>query len=187
MDMKKFNISIWGYGAEVTIGTLTNDQIDIIKSEITEDYTLEDIIWDEKLGNSFYELDDVYHNWGVGDKFNVSVSDESGQEVYQFDDELLFSESEIFSYNDKWVNSTEPMIVCVSGEKGVFFESTIEDDQFDISKLKIEVDTEVGIDGYFYGDMISGVFYSGEELDNIGGSTDGKFFEVGTNIDFNSK
>jgi len=30
--------------------------------------------------------------------------------------------------------------------------------------------------------MLSKVLYNGEELDNVGGSTDGKYFEVGTNI-----
>jgi hypothetical protein len=30
--------------------------------------------------------------------------------------------------------------------------------------------------------MVSKVLYNGEELDNIGGSTDGKYFEVGSNI-----
>ena len=31
--MKKYNITIWGYGAEVTIGSLSNEQINLIKSK----------------------------------------------------------------------------------------------------------------------------------------------------------
>ena len=31
--MKKYNITIWGYGAEVTIGSLSNEQIHLIKSK----------------------------------------------------------------------------------------------------------------------------------------------------------
>ena len=180
--MKKYNIAIWGYGAEVTIGSLSNEQVDLIKSNISDDYTLQDIILDELLGVSFYELDDIYHNWGVGDKFNVIISDESGEIVYEFTDELLFTECDLFEYVDRFVSSKDPMIVSVSGEKGVFFESSFECDEFDLGKLKLIIDTEVGIGEYFYGDMLSKVLYNGEELDNVGGVTDGKYFEVGTNI-----
>ena len=180
--MKKYNIAIWGYGAEVTIGSLSNEQVDLIKSKISDDYTLQDIILDELLGVSFYELDDIYHNWGVGDKFNVSISDERGEIVYEFTDELLYTECDLFEYVDRFVSSGDPMIVSVSGEKGVFFESSFECDEFDLGKLKLIIDTEVGIGEYFFGDMLSKVLYNEEELDNVGGLTDGKYFEVGTNI-----
>ena len=95
--MKKYNITIWGYGAEVTIGSLSNEQVHLIKSKISEDYTLQDVILDEELGVGFYELDDIYHNWGVGDKFNVSITDERGEVVYEFTDELLYTECEYLS------------------------------------------------------------------------------------------
>ena len=29
--MKKYNIAIWGYGAEVTIGSLSNEQVDLTR------------------------------------------------------------------------------------------------------------------------------------------------------------
>lgn len=181
--MANFNINIWGYGAEVTIGTLSNDDITIINSELSLGSTLQDIILDEKLDKSFYDIDDIYHNWGVGDKFVLSVTDESGQEVFQISDEELYSdEIDIFEYIDRYQTSTEPLLICVSGEKGSFFESKIECEKFDPNKLKIVIDQEVGISSYFYGDMISKVMYDGEELDNIGGSTDGKYFEVSDNI-----
>lgn len=181
--MANFNINIWGYGAEVTIGTLSNDDITIINSELSLGSTLQDIILDEKLDKSFYDIDDIYHNWGVGDKFVLSVTDESGQEVFQISDEELYSdEIDIFEYIDRYQTSTEPLLICVSGEKGSFFESKIECEKFDPNKLKIVIDQEVGISSYFYGDMISKVMYDGEELDNIGGSTDGKYFEVSSNI-----
>jgi hypothetical protein len=102
--------------------------------------------------------------------------------VYEFTDELLYTECELFEYVDKFVSSKDPMVLSVSGEKGVFFESSFECDEFDLSQLKLVIDTEVGISEYFYGDMVSKVLYNGEELDNIGGSTDGKYFEVGSNI-----
>lgn len=181
--MKKFTITIWGYGAEVTIGTLSEQDISIINSELSKESTLQDIVLDEKLGKSFYDIDDIYHNWGVGDKFVLSVTDESGHEVFQISDEELYSdEVDNFEFVDRYQTSNCPLLMCVSGEKGSFFESVIECQQFDSSKLKLIVDQEVGITSYFYGDMISKVLYDGEELDNIGGSTDGKYFEVSSNI-----
>lgn len=69
--------------------------------------------------------------------------------------------------------------------KVLFFESEFYCEEFDSNKLKIIVDNEVGISSYFYGDMISKIFYDGEELENIGGPTDGKYFEVSCNRDFN--
>lgn len=181
--MKKFTLSIWGYGAEVTIGTLSQEDIDIINSELSEGYTLLNIILDEKLNKSFYEIDDIYHNWGVGDTFILSVTDESGQEVFQISDEQLYSdEVNNFEYVDRYQTSTDPLLICINGEKGSFFESYIECEEFDSSKLKVIVDEEIGISSYFYGNMISKVLYDGEELDNIGGSTDGKYIEVFSNI-----
>lgn len=185
--MKKYTLVISGYGAEVTIGTLTPTEVDIIKSEVAKETTLTTIVWEEMLNKSFYDMDDIYHNWGCGDVFHISVFDEENNVVFECNEEMVHSESEIFQFQDKFIDSDEPMIMSVSGEKGVFFETTLELEQFDISKLKIMIDSEVGIPNYYYGDMISKIFYDGEELDNIGGSTDGKFFESGTNIEFETK
>lgn len=180
--MAKYNISISGYGAEITIGTLSEQEIQIIKENNLEK-SLSEIISDENLGKSWYDLDDKYHNYGVGDVFTIIVEDENQEVIYNFNEDILHSDTGIFEYNDKSVDTKEPVIMCISGEKGVFFESFIEIDEFfDLSKLKIQVDEEVGINNFCYGMMISKVFYDGEELDNWGGSTDGKYFDVYTNL-----
>lgn len=181
--MKKYSILISGYGAEVSIGTLTNEQVDIINQQVANGNTLTTIVWEEMLGKSSYELDDVYHNWGCGDVFNILVQDETKQVIFECTEELLYTDSTLFEYRDKYVDSETPMIMSVGGEKGVFFESVIECDNFDLDKLKVTIDSEVGIPNYFYGDMISQISYDGVELDNIGGSTDGKYFEAGTNLE----
>lgn len=185
--MKKYTIYISGYGAEVSIGTLTNEQIETIKQAVNNDITLTTIVWEEMLGKSSYELDDVYHNWGCGDVFSIKVVDENLVDIFECTEELLYSDTNLFEYRDKFFDSENPMIMSVSGEKGVFFESTIECDNFDPNKLKITIDSEVGITNYYYGDMISKICYDGEELDNIGGSTDGKYFEAGTNLEIAEK
>jgi hypothetical protein len=48
--------------------------------------------------------------------------------------------------------------------------------------LRIRIDGEIGIDECYYGDMVRGVYYDDEEVDNYGGSTDGKSFEVYKNF-----
>jgi outer membrane protein OmpA-like peptidoglycan-associated protein len=50
--------------------------------------------------------------------------------------------------------------MCASFEKGSFFEGDIEtEDDFDITKLKIRIDGEISIDEYYFGDIVSGVYY----------------------------
>jgi len=185
--MKKYSIYISGYGAEVSIGTLTPEQVEILNNEISKGTTMTTIVWEEMLGKSSYELDDLYHNWGCGDVFSVVVEDENKQVIFECTEKQLYTDSNLFEFQDKYIDSTEPMVMSVSGEKGVFFESIIECDNFDLDKLKISIDSEVGIPNYFYGDMISKICYDGEELYNIGGSTDGKYFEAGTNLEIAEK
>lgn len=72
--------------------------------------------------------------------------------------------------------------MCVSFEKGSFFEGDVEDDNFDIKKLKIKIDGEIGLKDYYFGDKICAIYYNGEEVENYGGGTDGKSFEVYKNF-----
>jgi hypothetical protein len=73
--------------------------------------------------------------------------------------------------------------MCASFEKGGFFEGDIEiEDDFDITKLKINIDEEIGIEEYYFGDIVSSVYYDDEEVDNYGGSTNGKSFDVTKNF-----
>ena len=181
--MNRYFISISGYGGEVTVGNLTESQLDIIKEKNIENKTITEIIQDEDLERSWFEFDDLYHNFGVGDVFTINIEEHNGENLYSFNEDILHSETGIFEYQDKFIDTEEPVIMCVSGEKGVFFETRIEtDDFFDLTKLKIFIDEEVGINSFCYGTMISKITYDGEELDNWGGSTDGKYFDVYTNM-----
>lgn len=183
--MKKYNISISGYGGEVTIGKLNDEQCQILKKAKTEDKSFNEVVWDEELGSSWYEIDDIYHNYNVGDSFTITIEDEEGNEIHSFDEDIIYSDVEFLDYQDKYTETDEPLIMCVSGEKGLFFESTLElEGEFNLSKLKIMVDDEVGIPGIYYGYMLSKILYDGEELENWGGSTNGKSFDVYTNIKF---
>lgn len=182
--MAKFTIDISGYGAELTIGRLTEEQVENIKNHQEE---LNEIIFDdEAIGGFWAEIDDVYHNFNVGDVFTITVSDEDGNEIHRYTDEDIIynDESPInVEYEDKYFTVEEPCLVCCSGEKGSFFEAQIEADEFDLSKLQIIIHEDAGLeDCYVYGNMIGKILYDGEELDNYGGSTDGKSFDVKVNF-----
>ena len=58
----------------------------------------------------------------------------------------------------------------ISAEKGTFFETTIQlDEPIDVTKFKFNVQ-----ETYNEEDIVVGLVYNGEELDNDGGSTNGK-------------
>ena len=182
--MAKFTIDISGYGGELVIGRLTEQQVENIKNF---DGELNDLVFDdEALGGFWAEIDDVYHNFNAGDVFTITVYDEDGQEIHQFTDEdvMYVDESPCeVEYEDKFNSIQEPCLVCYSGEKGSFFEANFEADEFDLTKLKIVIHEDCGLGGcYNVGNMIGSVYYDGEELDNYGGSTDGKYFDVNINF-----
>jgi hypothetical protein len=183
--MKKYKVTIYGYGAEVTIGSVDEEQKVILNNPDKE-------LWEiaandlEDYGG-WYEVDDQYHRWGASGTFTVLIQDENGDTLYEIDSENLHDfdteEFELVDYECIEVDESKDLLICASFEKGSFFEGDIEtEDDFDITKLKIRIDGEIGIDEYYFGDIVSGVYYDDEEVDNYGGSTDGKSFDVTKNF-----
>jgi hypothetical protein len=182
--MAKFKIQIEGYGGEMTIGTLKDDEIEIINNS---DEEISDIIWGrETIDRHWSDIDDVYHNFNAGDSFTLRVFDEQDNELFSFDSEEILDNDESpveVEYEDKYFVIDEPSIVCFSHEKGLFFLGDINVDEFDISKLKLVVHEDCGLHkAYEYGKMISEVLYDGEKVDNYGGDTTGKSFDVEKNF-----
>lgn len=182
--MKKYKVSIYGYGAEVTIGSVNEEQKEILNNPDKE-------IWEiaandlEDFGG-WHETDDQYHRWGAAGSFTVHIQDENGETLYELDSDNLHDfdteEFELVDYECIEVDESKDLLMCASFEKGGFFEGDIEAEEFDITKLKIKIDGEVGIKEYYFGDMVAGVYYDDEEVDNYGGSTDGKSFDVTKNF-----
>lgn len=180
--MKKYTISLDGYGAEITIGKV-DPKIQQILSE-SEDVT--DAVFSDELEVHWSEIDDIYHNFAVGDVFTLYVTDEDGTDIAKADlDEILDGDvgCEI-EYEDKYFEIDEPCLVCCSQEKGNFFSAELElEEDFDITKLKLIMHEDVGLDNcYTYGNLVGKVLYDGEELDNYGGDTIGKSFDVTINF-----
>jgi len=192
---RTYKISLWGYGGEKVMGTVDREIYDYFKSrrlDLTDyawdsDYAEENNIPEEMQpfpAGSWYECDNLAHAHGVNrDAGTLQIEDETGETVYerQLDGLTGFNEEEPepeFDCNDEvWIDQEAAGTVVFLGdsnEKGTFFEGEIELTQpFDIAKLILGYDE---IDGE---PIINSVLYDGEEIDNWGGSTDGKSSSFG--------
>lgn len=184
-----YKIQMWGYGGEKVMGTTTQEVWDYCMANQIE---LSDLAWDsdaaEEMGldedklpfppGSWYECDDMGHINGVSrDAGTIQIEDENGQTVFEksLDDIVgggCDGEPDWCCDDEVWIGSRgkgEIVFVGSSNEKGTFFEGEIElTAPFDITKLELHYDE---FDGE---EIVTSVYYNGEEIDNWGGSTDGK-------------
>jgi len=186
---------MWGYGGEKVMGTVDRavwdycmeNQVDLSEIAWSDEETVQD-----EMGldvdmlpfppGSWYECDDMVHTNGVSrNAGTLQIEDENGTVVFERSLEDCDGSSEdspVWSCNDEaWVGSKPAgtvVFIGTSNEKGTFFEGEIELTQpFDIEKLELHYDE---IDGE---ELVNGVVYDGEDIDNFGGSTDGKSSDFG--------
>ena len=185
---RTYKISMWGYGGEKVMGTVDKKVWDYCMENQVD---LSDIAWgdedtvQDEMGldidrlpftpGSWYECDGIAHVNGVSrDSGNIQIEDENGDTVLEKD---LGDFDE--DYSPEWECLDESnigdrpkgtiMFIGSSNEKGTFFEGEIElTAPFDITKLTLQYDE---VDGE---EIIHSVMYDGEDIDNYGGSTDGK-------------
>lgn len=184
---RTYKIQLWGYGGEKVMGTATQEQWDYCMENQVD---LQDIAWDsdaaEEMGldadllpfppGSWYECDDMAHVNGVSrDSGTLQIEDENGETVIEESLENFDGgdNSPQWCCNDEvWVGMKkkgEIVFIGSSNEKGTFFEADLElTAPFDIEKLELHYDE---VDGE---EIVNCVYYNGEEIDNWGGSTDGK-------------
>jgi len=193
---RTYKISMWGYGGEKVMGTVDRavwdycieNQVDLSEIAWSDEETVQD-----EMGldvdmlpfppGSWYECDNLAHNNGVSrNAGTVQIEDEHGNTVYEKSLDTIVGGGEDgepdWSCNDEvWIGQETPgtiVFVGSSNEKGTFFEGEIELTQpFDITKLTLCYDE---IDGE---ELVNGVTYDGEDIDNFGGSTDGKSSDFG--------
>jgi len=185
---RTYKISMWGYGGERVMGTVDPKVWDYCMENQVD---LSDIAWNsdacEEIGldpdmlpfppGSWYECDDMAHTNGVSrDAGTLQIEDENGESVFEksLDDIDGCSDDspEWSCIDESFIGSRakgEVVFIGSSNEKGTFFEADLElRAPFDITKLTLNYEE---VDGE---EIVSGVTYDGEDIDNWGGSTDGK-------------
>ena len=186
---RTYKISMWGYGGEKVMGTVSREvwdycmdnSVDI--SEIAwsdEDTVRDDMGLDPDMmpfpPGSWYECDDIAHVNGVArNAGTLQITDEKDETVFEksLDDLDGGEDSPEWSMGEEvYISQRDPdeiVFIGSSNEKGTFFEADIElKSPFDITKLTLHYDE---VDGE---EIVTGASYDGEDLDNWGGSTDGK-------------
>lgn len=184
---RTYKITMWGYGGEKVMGTVDPKVWDYC---MEHQINLMDHAWDDSAAEEqgidpemlpfppgqWYECDSMGHTNGVSrDAGTLQIEDENGETVLEkslgeFDG--CDDSPELFCENEVWIGSRkkgEVVFIGSSNEKGTFFEGDIElTAPFDITKLGLHYEE---FDGE---DIVYSVSYNGEDIDNYGGSTDGK-------------
>jgi hypothetical protein len=186
---RTYRISMWGYGGEKVMGVVDSKvwdyclkhRVDLVDmawgdyDEIVEERGLDPDLLPFTPG-SWYECDNMAHVNGVSRTAGtIHIEDENGATVFEksLDNCDGGEGSPAWSCQDEvWIGQRkkdEVVFVGSSNEKGTFFEGDIElSAPFDIEKLELYYDE---VDGE---ELINCVYYDGEEIENYGGSTDGK-------------
>lgn len=200
---RTYQISLWGYGGEYVMGTVDRKIYDYFKSrrldvsdfawnsDYADEHEIPEDMWPFPPG-SWYECDNIAHVNGVDrNSGSIQITDENGNTVFEksLEDCDGYSNSPEWQGGDEaWIDSEKPgtvVFIGVSSEKGTFFEGSIElRAPFDIEKLILGYDE---VDG---NEIVSSVYYDDQDIDNDGGSTDGKssdfgFYVAGTQQDGN--
>ena len=184
---RTYKVSMWGYGGERVMGTTTQEVWDYCMDNQVD---LSDIAWnsdaaeemdldEDKLPfppGSWYECDGMGHTNGTSrDAGTIQIEDENGETVFERSLDACDGGNDspgLSCIDEVWIGSRskgEIVFVGSSNEKGTFFEGEIElRAPFDITKLELQYEE---FDGE---DIVTGLIYDGEDIDNYGGSTDGK-------------
>jgi len=185
---RTYKITMWGYGGEKVMGTVDPKVWDYCMEHQVD---LSDVAWDSDAAEdmdldadllpfppgSWYECDDMAHVHGVSrDAGTLQIEDENGETVFEKSldaiDGCSDDSPEWSCMDESWIGSRkkgEIVFIGSSNEKGTFFEAELElKAPFDITKLVLSYDE---VDGE---EIVNGVTYDGEDIDNWGGSTDGK-------------
>jgi hypothetical protein len=198
---RTYKITMWGYGGEKVMGTVDRKIYDYFKHrrlDLSEyawgyEYADENNIPEDMQpfpAGSWYECDNIGHVNGVSrNAGTLQIDDENGDTVYEksFDDISGGDEGEPeWDCGDEiWIDEQPAgtvVFVGNSNEKGTFFEGEINlTSPFDITKLTLSYEE---VDGE---EIVNGVSYDGEDIDNFGGNTDGKSSDFGFYISHSQK
>ena len=190
---RTYKITMWGYGGEKVMGTVDRNIYDYFKhrrldlsdfawdSDYADEHDIPEDMWPFPPG-SWYECDDMAHAHGVSrNAGTLQIEDENGNVVYERSledcDGCSDDSPELSCGDEVWIDEKPAgtvVFIGSSNEKGTFFEAELPLTQpFNITKLTLSYDE---IDGE---ELVNSVYYDGEDIDNWGGTTDGKSSDFG--------
>jgi len=192
---RTYKIKLWGYGGEHVMGTVKREIYDYFKQHRL---SVPDYAWGGDEFDSvpeemrpfepglYYECDDMGHVNGVDiNAGHLQILDENEEIVYERElSDLDGCDINLCTVEEVWVDEKDPGTVVFYGhtsDKGTFFEADIDlKTPFDPEKLTIN------ISDFDSNEIVVGVDYDGQELDNYGGDTSGKgsdfaFYIAGSN------
>jgi hypothetical protein len=180
---RTYKIYMWGYGGERVLGTVDREIYDYFKDN---KLSVSDFAWDSDYADvkeipedmwpfppgSWYECDSLTHISGVAlDGGSIQVDDENGDSIYEKELSVVVDDDvQTECVAETYISSQEGVVFSgISSEKGTFFEAELDlTAPFDPAKLTIHFED---VDGE---ELVYGVSYDGQELDNYGGDTTGK-------------
>lgn len=187
---RTYSIQMWGYGGEYAMGSVERKVYDYFRQrrldlsdfawdcDYAEENNIPEDMWPFPPG-AWYECDGMAHVNGVDMRAGtLQILDENGDTVLERELESLDgTDIEISCGDEVWVDMKPAgavVFIGTSHEKGTFFEGEIYlKEPFDPEKLSITYDD---IDG---NEIVSMVTYDGEDIENYGGSTNGKSSDFG--------
>jgi hypothetical protein len=186
---RTYTVTMWGYGGEKVMGTVdpaawnycVANRIDLQDiawdSDASEDLDLDEDLLPFPPG-SWYECDNMAHVNGVSRSAgHLQIVDENSNTVFEksLDDIIgggCDGEPDWCCNDEVWIGSRkkgEIVFIGSSNEKGTFFEGEIPlTAPFNMELLELHYDE---VDGE---EIVNCVYYNGEEVENNGGSTNGK-------------
>lgn len=165
----KYTIEVHGKGAEAFIHKLTEDQYEQLQDGGVEDDAMDTDEISEVLGCDFLETEEIVTGIYLGsDNIQIIVKDESGEVVWESDEEFEFEEYvDDYKFNDSNYFSAEDY------QKGNFFNYVLEtEEEFDPTLLIAE--TVELLDGR--SDLIIDIKYRDHEMEKDYGDTTSKGF-----------
>lgn len=192
---RTYKIELWGYGGEYVMGTVDQKIYNYFRKHRL---SVPDYAWGGDEFESvpedmrpfepgcYYDCDNMGHVNGVDvSAGTMQITDENGNVVYERElSSLDGCDVQLSTCEEVWIDSEKPGTVVYFGytsDKGSFFEADIElREPFDPEKLLLNISD---FDG---NEIVVGVEYDGEDLDNYGGNTNGKgsdhaFYIAGSN------
>ena len=165
----KYTIEVNGKGGEAFIHKLTEEQYETLQDNGVEDDLMEKDQIDEVLGIDFLDTEEIVMGiYTGGENIQIIVKDESGEVVWESDDDFDFEEYEDeYQFNDTTYFSAEDY------QKGNFFNYTLETDEDFNPDMLVAVLVEL-LDGR--SELITDIKYKDHEMVKDYGDTISKGF-----------